>query len=140
MTLASFIRRHPRLPRLIILRSLAASLALGGCVPSTTYEQAQSAAEVEREGHRRTALQLEATQAELAREKSERAALASQKTELEHRLLSGESQLAQVSLDRENSDKASQQQSELVTQLRGELARVGDHLKEFEGDKQELRQ
>lgn len=140
MAIAAFIRRHPRLPRLVIVRSLAASLALGGCVPATSYEQANSAAQVEREGHRRTAAQLAATEAELAQEKAEKEALASQKAELERRLASGESELAQVSLEREHSEKTSEQQSELVTQLRGELARVGDHLKAFEGDKDELRQ
>lgn len=139
MNFAAFIRRNPRLPRLFAVRALALSFALGGCVPATSYEQANSAAEVEREGHRRTAEKMKVMERELEQERAEKAAIAAQKAELEKQLAAGENELAQISLEKETSTKASEQQAELVTQLRGELARVGSHLKEYEGDKQSLR-
>lgn len=124
--------------RTLVLRALAASFALGGCVPATTYEQATSAAEVEREGHRRAALRLAAAESELERVKAEKAAVQAEKSDLEAQLAKEEQELAQTSLDMESAKKAQEEQSELVTQLRGELARVGDHLKAFQGDKDEL--
>lgn len=135
MKLSLITRSQSKLPRLLVMRGLAVSFALSGCVPATTYEQATSAAEVEREGHRRAAIRLSAAEEELKRVKAEKEALAAEKKDLEARLAKEETELAQTSLDMESAQKAHEQQSELVTQLRGELARVGDHLKAFQGDK-----
>lgn len=135
----SVISRHPRLARLVVTRAVALSFALGGCVPATKYEQASSAAEVEREGHRRAVARLNAQEEELMRVKADNAELANRKAALEDQLKKEESELAKTSLDMEGVEKERQQQAELVTQLRGELARVGDHLKAFESDKEGLK-
>jgi outer membrane murein-binding lipoprotein Lpp len=63
----SLLSRHPRLAHLLVTRAVAFSFALSGCVPATKYEQVSSAAEVEREGHRRAVLQLNAQEEELKR-------------------------------------------------------------------------
>jgi chromosome segregation ATPase len=131
-------RVNTRLPYLIVLRTLMACIALSGCVPATSYEQANSAAEVEREGHRRAAVKLAAAEEELKLAKAEKVALLAEKKDLEARLQTEESALAQTSLDMESAKKENEQQTELVTQLRGELARVGDHLKTYQGDKDAL--
>jgi chromosome segregation ATPase len=83
-------------------------------------------------------MKLAAAEEELKRTQEEKAALFTEKKELEARLQKEESELAQTSLDMESAQKAHEQQTELVTQLRGELARVGDHLKAFQGDKDAL--
>lgn len=135
----SVISRHPRLARLVVTRAVALSFALSGCVPATKYEEASSAAEVEREGHRRAVARLNAQEEELMRVKADNAELANRKAALEDQLKKEESELAKTSLDMEGVEKERQQQAELVTQLRGELARVGDHLKAFENDKEGLK-
>lgn len=138
MKLSLLFSRNPRLPRLLVTRALALSFALSGCVPSTSYEQANSAAEVEREGHRRSAEKLAAAEAALAAEKAEKESLLAQKKALEEKLLTEEERLARTSLEMETASKAQEEQSELVTQLRGELARVGEHIKVYRDDKEEL--
>jgi|GEM_PF-1476798 len=138
MSLAKLIRRHPRLPRLLVLRTVAVAFALGGCVPATAYEEAQSAASVEREGHRRAATELKAARSELKSERATREKLAARLKSLQGEVQAGEEELAQVSLKHVTSDKAREQQKELVTQLRGELARVGGHLRTYESDKSAL--
>lgn len=138
MTIQSILRAHPRLPRLMVTRTLAASLALSGCVPATQWEEASSAAEVEAEGHRRVAERLNAAEAELERTKLENQKLAEAKAALEAQLQKEERRLAQTAMDMESSKKEQEQQIELVTQLRGELARVGDHLKSYQSDKDGL--
>lgn len=138
MKLRLMTRANTRLPHLVIVRTLMACFALGGCVPATSYEQANSAAEVEREGHRRAAEKLAVAEEELKHANAEKAALLAEKKDLEARLHTEESALAQTSLDMESAKKSNEQQSELVTQLRGELARVGDHLKTYQDDKDAL--
>ncbi len=138
MNLFAIFRNHPRLPRLLVTRSLALSFALGGCVPATQYEQASSAAEVEREGHRRAVVRLNAAEEELQRVQARNEELAGARKEIEGKLLEEENHLAQASLDIETTKKSQEHQAELVTQLRGELARVGDHLKTFRDEKTDL--
>lgn len=131
---------HPVVCRFVLLRFVGMACGLSGCVPSTAYEQASSAAEVEREGHRRAAERLKLAEAELAATRAERERLLLERDELNQRLQQEASQLAQASLDVETGRKETEQQQELVTQLRGELARVGDHMKVFAGQKSDLEQ
>src|SRR5690606_17149733 len=113
--------------------------SLSGCVPSTAYEQAVSTAEVEREGHRRAAEELMRAEGELKQVRTERAQLLAERNQLLSRLQSEETRAAQASLDVQNGEKATEQQQELVTQLRGELARVGENIKVYEGERSDLK-
>jgi chromosome segregation ATPase len=126
---------RPLLARWLVTRTVSMALSLGGCVPATSYEQAKSAAEVEREGHRRAAEKLRLSEEEMKRVTAENEALLAIKADLESQLSKEESELAQTSMDMEGVKKEREQQAELVTQLRGELARIGDHLKVYQGDK-----
>lgn len=112
---------------------LVLGAAMSGCVPMTNYEQATSAAEVEREGRRRSDAKLELATAKLERIEKERDQLAA-------RLDEKESAVAQTAMDIVTTQKERDQQTELVTQLRGELARVGGHLEAFAGEKNGLAQ
>ncbi len=138
MKFSHIFTTHSRIPRLLVTRAIALSLALGGCVPATSYEQANSAAEVEREGHRRSAEKLTAAETALEAEKAEKEALLAEKKALQDKLLSEEERLARTSLEVETATKAQEEQTELVTQLRGELARVGEHIKVYRDDKDDL--
>lgn len=131
---------HPVVCRFVLLRFMGLACGLSGCVPATAYEQAASAADVEREGHRRAQERLVAAQQELDSLRSEQARLQHEKAELSRRLKEEQSQLAQASLDVETGRKETEQQEELVTQLRGELARVGEHIKSYAGQKSDLEQ
>lgn len=111
--------------------AVMATLATGCVVPQARYDEARSALAVEQEAHRRT-------NAELYR-------VAMQVDALQKKLSLREQELAQRS--REMADKelvanvAIREQeaaTELVEQLRGELARVGDHLRAFAEQKREL--
>lgn len=134
----NLLNRRPRLTRWLIARTLTMALSVGGCVPATSYEQAKSAAEVEREGHRRAAERLRLSEEEMKRVSAENEALLAIKADLEAQLSKEESELAQTSMDMESVKKDREQQADLVTQLRGELARIGDHLKVYQGDKATL--
>ena len=138
MKLTRLVPSRPVIARFVAVRYLAAATSLTGCVPSTAYEQAVSTADVEREGHRRSAERLARAEGELAETRAERDRLIREKNEIVARLAGEESRLAQASLDIENGQKQSEQQQELVTQLRGELARVGAHIKAYEGQKSDL--
>lgn len=129
---------RPQIPRWLIIRALVSSFSLTGCVSATSYEQALSVAEVEREGHRRAYDQIQEMKEKLATAEQERDALEKQAAELKSQLNSEENQLAQAQLDVQNREKESEHQALLVTQLRGELARVGEHLKTYAGDKDAL--
>ncbi len=137
MNLATFFR-PPTIARFVMVRYVGAACALSGCVPSTQYEQATSAAEVEREGHRRAAERLAAAEAALKKAQTEREALLADKKTLEASLQKDEHQLAQASLDIETTQKQREQEQLLVTQLRGELARIGEHIKTYQDEKGDL--
>lgn len=139
MKLNQLLQSHPVICRFVAARYIAAVCSLSGCVPSTAYEQAVSTAEVEREGHRRAAEELMRAEGELKQVRTERAQLLAERNQLLSRLQSEETRAAQASLDVQNGEKATEQQQELVTQLRGELARVGEHIKVYEGERSDLR-
>lgn len=118
------------------LRQLALLLVLGtmiGCVPATQFEESQSAAQVEREGRRRAEQQAQ----ELGDENAQlRLQMQREKREIEER----DQALSQAALDTSAEGKQRQDAEGMVEQLRGELARVGNHLQAFHDDKQKLEQ
>jgi chromosome segregation ATPase len=102
-----------------------------GCVPVTRFEETQSAAQVEMEGRRRSEYevsQLKTENAEL------RTRLQGQNRALDER----EQALSQAELDSSTQGKQREDAEGVVEQLRGELARVGGHLRTFHDDKQKL--
>ena len=122
-----------------VLISLLAGTAATGCVvPATKYDEAVSAIRVEQSAHRRTANRLYAIEKRLhaamqaidARERGMRDAktAASQK----------ELALSDAELRVETAVKERESTAALVTQLRGELERVGSHLRVFASDKSRL--
>ncbi len=117
--------------RLIAVRAVSMALALSGCVSGTSYEQAVSATEVEQEAHRRT-------QARLTEAESKLAELSTKEKQLSRDLEGEEQKLAERELELTSTKAARDQEAELSEQLRGELARVGDHLKVYAGEKDQL--
>ena len=118
-----------KLVRLALMASLA-----GGCVvPQTRYDEARSALAVEQEAHRRTNGQLHAI---------------AQKVEaLERALQEREREIAERSREAAEKDFAAnvavrerEAADQVVEQLRGELGRVGDHLRAFAQEKQQIAQ
>ncbi|HEY3236793.1 MAG TPA: hypothetical protein VGJ84_18895, partial [Polyangiaceae bacterium] len=105
--------------------------AAAGCVSKGRYDQAVSAVNVEKEASRRATLRITEVNRKLA--------------DLEQRLRERESALgrrdqerAQIELDLAVVTKEREAAQELADQLRGELGRVGDHLRAFSAQKQEL--
>ena len=106
-------------------------LALTACVPATRYEEAQSAAQVEAEGRRRAALELQSSQQRVAELE---ASLQARESEIDARQSAlDEQQLASSIAEKERDENAS-----LVEQLRGELSRTGEHLKSYADEKARL--
>jgi flagellar motor protein MotB len=106
-------------------------LALTACVPATRYEEAQSAAQVEAEGRRRAALELQNSQQRVAELE---ASLQARESEIDARQSAlDEQQLASSIAEKERDENAS-----LVEQLRGELSRTGEHLKSYADEKARL--
>jgi hypothetical protein len=113
--------------------SLLALLVSASCVPVTRYEEARSAAQVEMEGRRRAEHRV--TEVEYERDRL-RAELEGRDGALRQRDEAiDESKLASGVLAKERDQAA-----ELVEQLRGELARVGEHMRTFSEQKRELEQ
>lgn len=104
-----------------------------GCVPAAQLEETQSAAEVEREGRRRSEAQLQRVEAE---NQQLRAQMREEKAAIEQR----EQQLSEAELDTAAQGKRREDAEGMVEQLRGELARVGNHLQTFHDEKQKAEQ
>jgi hypothetical protein len=102
-----------------------------GCVSHAVYEEARSAAQVEREAHRRAQARLQQVEQSLA-------ALRADLTRRESAIQDQERQLAETDLNLKLAHQERDQHGELVDQLRGELARVGDHLKVYSEEKNRL--
>lgn len=113
--------------------ALALGMAAVSCVPATQYEEARSAAQVEMDGRRRAEHRV--AEAEHEREKL-RAELARRDDALKEREQAIDESKLQTSVAAKERDQASQ----LVEQLRGELARVGDHMRVFSDQKRDLEQ
>jgi chromosome segregation ATPase len=123
---------QPRaLHRFLIVRSVVAAIAFFGCVPAAHYEEAQSAAQVAEEAQRRTSARLAEVEAELERLKVDHA-------RAQQRLGSYDQAVSEAELERVHLEKQRDEHAELVTTLRGELARVGDHLRIYSEDRTEL--
>jgi hypothetical protein len=120
-------------PRVLVhLASLAAlGAALGACVPTARHEEVLSAAQVEHDGHRRTLARLYAVEQKLALAE---AALRDRERHLGDREQLVEEARLESSLLAKERDTA----SDLVEQLRGELARVGDHMQSFASERNDL--
>jgi len=121
--------------RLIVIRAIAASSMLGGCVEATAYEQATSAAEVQAEARRRLQEEYAGHQAELVRLRVERERLHGENQRLERELAEREGTIDQTRLDLVVANQEKHQEASLVQQLRGDLARVGSSLDEFAEEK-----
>ena len=115
-----------------LLAVLAPVALLPGCVvPEARYEEAQSSLRVEQAAHHRTEERLAHTEEQL-RAAEQEIRLREEKLEAHQQLL------AQSQLDMSNVSKERQDAMMLVDQLRGELARVGDHLRTFSDQKTDL--
>jgi hypothetical protein len=115
-------------------RRWALLLLLGvfsGCVPVTRYEETQSAAQVEMEGRRRS-------EYALSQLKAENAELRAQMQQQSQTLDDRDQALSQAQLDSSTEGKQRQDAEGMVEQLRGELARVGGHLRTFHDEQQKL--
>lgn len=123
------------LHRFNLARIIVASCALPGCVAATSFEQATSTAEVQLEAHRRTALKLEKAEARLAALQEHNEALKSQQGTLEDELMRTEGEVSQAEVGVVTAAKQRDEQSQLVSQLRGDLARAGSHIKDYEAER-----
>lgn len=109
-------------------------LSLGsGCVSQSAFEQAQSTADVERAAHERAETRAAAAEAALAE-------LQSSLERREAALAEQERRLAEADLSLKLAHQERDASGQLVDQLRGELARVGDHLREYSEQKDRLTQ
>lgn len=112
--------------------SVLLALGLSGCLaPAAQVEEAQSALRVEQRAHRATAERLYAQQkllAEAERRRDKAAPAATQDPS------------AQAQFDYDVATKQRDEAEAVVEQLRGELARIGGHLKAYAGDRERLAQ
>ena len=111
--------------------ALVSPLLVGCFVPQNRYDEAVTRLREERAAHK-------ADTDDLGRAKAELGRLNETLGSREQSLTAREGELSQVKLD---SDRVSTERDDavvLVEQLRGELARVGNNLREFSEQKQEL--
>ncbi len=111
--------------------ALVLSLGASACVSQSTYEEAKSAADVEHEAHRRARAELAQVQAQLTELQDSLKQRESEVQEQERRLAEADLHLKLAHQERDENGV-------LVDQLRGELARVGDHLRVFSEQKTQL--
>jgi hypothetical protein len=124
--------KHKLLSHFPLLRAALLLPLVAGCVvPQTRYEEARSAISVEQEAHRRT---LE----ELASISNKLAAAEQAVAERERRLEERDQKISEAHFSASVAEQDKSTATDLVEQLRGELARVGDHLKAFSDEKQRL--
>lgn len=114
--------------RLVVLGGLA---LMPGCVSQATYEEARSAVAVERAAHHRAEARLRQLHDELA-------AVRADAQSRESAILEQERQIAEADLHLKVANQERDEHGQLVDQLRGELARVGDHLRVFSKEKEQL--
>lgn len=121
---------YRRLATALLLLFVAS--AVSACmVPATRYDEARSALGVEQEANRRGAARLYEVQQKVR----------SLQAELDRRQRKLDQQgqkVAEAQLDKNVANKQRDNASQLVDQLRGELARVGDNLRSFAEQKQKL--
>lgn len=122
-------------PRLILHVVSIATLAgmFSACVPSSRYEEAKSASEVELAGRKLAEGELRATREELDRSRAELDQRA-------QKLAQTEQSVSESKLESTVAVKERDEATGLVDQLRGELARVGDNLRSYAAQKADLEQ
>lgn len=114
------------------LRAAVVVLATSGCVvPAARYEEARSVIQVEQEAHRRTMDTLRDVSDRLARAEE---ALRQREAQLAERA----QKISEAELQSSIAEHEKTEANDLVDQLRGELGRVGDHLRAFADDKKRL--
>jgi hypothetical protein len=107
-------------------------MPLSGCfVPQSKYDDAVGKLKAEQELHLRA-------ENEVARVKADIQRIDDILRNREQSLATQEGELAQTKLDSDRTSNERDDQAQLVDQLRGELARVGDHLRDFSNQKQQL--
>lgn len=103
-----------------------------GCVvPAARYEEARSAIRVEQEAHRRTQERLTEVSRDMER-------LHASLSLRERKLEQLETELAEQRLSADVAGTERKFATEMVEQLRGELGRTGEHLREFAGERAKL--
>ncbi len=125
-----------RLSRSAVTASALVALAVtsSACVvPATRYDEARSALALEQQANRTAGARLYEMEAKVA-------ALQAQIDKRQHELDVQSERVAQSQLDTSVAARKQQDATELVDQLREELERVGDHLRAFADQKQELGQ
>lgn len=115
----------------LLLATIKLALVAGCVVPKARYEEARSALAVEQEAHRRTGQQLH----QLAQKLDD---VAKRLAERERALSEQSEQLDAASLSANVSAREREEAIATVEQLRGELGRVGDHLRAFADQKAAL--
>jgi DNA repair exonuclease SbcCD ATPase subunit len=111
-----------------------AALGAAGCmVPASRYEEARSAIVVEQEAHRRTQDRLSQISRDLDR-------LHASLAEREKKVATLEGDLSEAQLSADVAGTERRFATEIVEQLRGELLRTGDHLRDMSGEKTKLAQ
>ncbi len=111
-----------------------AALGAAGCmVPASRYEEARSAIVVEQEAHRRTQDRLSQISRDLER-------LHASLAEREKKIATLEGDLSEAQLSADVAGTERRFATEIVEQLRGELLRTGDHLRDMSGEKTKLAQ
>jgi hypothetical protein len=106
-------------------------LATACIVPQNRYDEATTKLRNEEALRRKS-------EAELARVSAELVRLSQALDGKEQSLVAREGDLAKAQLEAERISREKTDAIELVEQLRGELGRVGEHLREYSGRKQEL--
>jgi hypothetical protein len=123
--------KKPRFGLPLVCAALLSPLAAGCVVPQNRYD------EVSAKLHEEEALRRK-SEAELARLSADIVRLSQALDGKEQSLLAREGDLANAQLEAERISREKTDAVELVEQLRGELSRVGEHLREYSGRKQEL--
>jgi hypothetical protein len=119
---------------------LGFATTLGGCVAAKHYDEARSVAESEMAGHSRTRERLENALARLEGLEKQLAEKESALSELQKQREAGESLVAASKLETTVAVTEKRAAGELVEQLRAELARTGDHLRAYAGEKRSIEQ
>jgi DNA repair exonuclease SbcCD ATPase subunit len=110
---------------------LVSPLVVGCVVPQNRYDEVTAKLRDEEALRRKS-------EAELARVSADLVRLSQALDGKEQSLVAREGDLAKAQLDAERISREKTDAVELVEQLRGELGRVGEHLREYSGRKQEL--
>jgi len=121
----------PRFCLPLVCAVILSPLAAACVVPQNRYDEATAKLRNEEALRRQS-------EAELARVSADVVRLSQALDGKEQSLVAREGDLAKAQLDAERISREKTDAVELVEQLRGELGRVGDHLREYSGRKQEL--